>query len=100
MKPMWRVWNDPDVGQTRTFNNPSAWKQGSQPFSSVDRQMHQFVGPMVEAQATPAGLKTPEFAPEATLLVVDDDDNVRRALKRVLRRTRCRILDAPDAATA
>jgi two-component system NtrC family sensor kinase len=38
-----------------------------------------------------------EALPETTLLVVDDDDNVRRALKRVLRRTRCRVLDAPDA---
>jgi two-component system NtrC family sensor kinase len=34
---------------------------------------------------------------EASLLVVDDDDHVRRALRRVLRRTRCRLLDAPDA---
>ncbi len=32
-----------------------------------------------------------------TLLVVDDDEHVRRALRRVLRRTRCQILDAPDA---
>ncbi len=37
---------------------------------------------------------------EATLLVVDDDENVRRALKRVLRRMRCRVLDAPDAQCA
>ncbi|HEX9243156.1 MAG TPA: ATP-binding protein [Anaeromyxobacter sp.] len=39
-------------------------------------------------------------APAPTLLVVDDDDNVRRALRRVLRRTSCRFLDAPDAASA
>jgi two-component system, NtrC family, sensor kinase len=37
---------------------------------------------------------------EPTLLVVDDDDNVRRALRRVLRRTRCRVLDAPEAQSA
>ncbi len=62
--------------------------------------MHRPRGPMVEAQATPAGAKPPEASPETALLVVDDDDNVRRALRRVLRRTRCRILDAPDAAGA
>jgi two-component system NtrC family sensor kinase len=38
--------------------------------------------------------------PESTLLVVDDDEHVRRALKRVLRRARCRILDAPGAQAA
>jgi two-component system NtrC family sensor kinase len=38
-----------------------------------------------------------EPLPETTLLVVDDDDNVRRALKRVLLRTRCRVLDAANA---
>ena len=37
---------------------------------------------------------------EATLLVVDDDEHVRRALRRVLRRTPCHVLDAPDAAVA
>jgi len=35
---------------------------------------------------------------EATLLLVDDDDHVRRALKRVLKRARCVMLEAPDAA--
>jgi two-component system NtrC family sensor kinase len=39
-------------------------------------------------------------APEAVLLIVDDDEHVRRALKRVLRRSRCRIVDAPEAQTA
>jgi two-component system NtrC family sensor kinase len=34
----------------------------------------------------------------STILIVDDDEHVRRALRRVLRRARCRILDAPDAA--
>ncbi len=37
---------------------------------------------------------------EATLLLVDDDEHVLRALRRVLRRSRCRILEAPDAARA
>jgi len=37
---------------------------------------------------------------ESTLLIVDDDEHVRRALRRVLRRARCRILDAPEAQTA
>src|SRR6266542_1567512 len=56
--------------------------------------------PMVEAQESAAGSKHPEPVPETTLLVVDDDDNVRRALKRVLRRMRCRVVDAPDAQAA
>ena len=55
---------------------------------------------MVDAQATTPGSKPSDTAVESTLLVVDDDDNVRRALKRVLRRARCRVLDAPDAAGA
>jgi two-component system, NtrC family, sensor kinase len=42
----------------------------------------------------------PEPVPESTLLIVDDDEHVRRALHRVLRRARCRLLDAPDARTA
>jgi two-component system NtrC family sensor kinase len=44
--------------------------------------------------------KTPEKAPESTLLIVDDDEHVRRALRRVLRRAKAKILDAPDAAVA
>jgi two-component system NtrC family sensor kinase len=39
-------------------------------------------------------------SPLATLLVVDDDEHVRRALKRVLKRSRCELLEAPDAETA
>ena len=42
----------------------------------------------------------PQGVPKATLLLVDDDEHVRRALRRVLRRTQCNILDAPDAAVA
>jgi two-component system, NtrC family, sensor kinase len=38
-----------------------------------------------------------DAASPSTILIVDDDEHVRRALRRVLRRTRCRILDAPDA---
>jgi two-component system, NtrC family, sensor kinase len=41
-----------------------------------------------------------DAGPESTLLIVDDDEHVRRALRRVLRRARCRVLDAPDAETA
>ena len=55
---------------------------------------------MVEVQESADGTPQPDPAPQTTLLVVDDDDNVRRALRRVLRRTRCRIVDAPDAAGA
>jgi len=41
-----------------------------------------------------------DAAVESTLLIVDDDEHVRRALRRVLRRARCRVLDAPEAQTA
>ncbi len=37
---------------------------------------------------------------EAAVLVVDDDEHVRRSLRRVLRRTNCAFLEAPEAATA
>jgi two-component system NtrC family sensor kinase len=64
----------------------------------VDRAVQNPADLMVESAASqvrsePRG----DAIPETTLLVVDDDDNVRRALKRVLRRTRCRVVDAPDA---
>ncbi len=48
----------------------------------------------------PVGDVRGEPRPETTLLVVDDDEHVRRALRRVLRRARCRVLDAPDAESA
>src|SRR5512141_894469 len=41
-----------------------------------------------------------EVVAETSLLVVDDDEHVRRALRRVLRRAKCRVVDAPDAAAA
>src|SRR5512144_2022416 len=56
---------------------------------------------MESLQRQPAVDATSAEAPsETTLLVVDDDDNVRRALRRVLRRARCRVLDAADGAAA
>jgi two-component system NtrC family sensor kinase len=48
----------------------------------------------------PNGIRSAEQAPESTLLIVDDDEHVRRALRRVLRRAKAKILDAPDAAVA
>jgi len=47
-----------------------------------------------------SGIRSPDQAPESTLLIVDDDEHVRRALRRVLRRAKAKILDAPDAAVA
>jgi two-component system NtrC family sensor kinase len=48
----------------------------------------------------PAEEIRPDSAPESTLLIVDDDEHVRRALRRVLRRSRCRLLEAAEARTA
>jgi two-component system NtrC family sensor kinase len=50
-------------------------------------------------------LNEPPAAPrpdeaEAVLLIVDDDEHVRRALRRVLRRSRCRIVDVAEAQAA
>jgi two-component system NtrC family sensor kinase len=47
-----------------------------------------------------SGIRSPDQVPESTLLIVDDDEHVRRALRRVLRRAKAKILDAPDAAVA
>jgi len=48
---------------------------------------------------TPDGSAGPEAASPSTILIVDDDEHVRRALRRVLRRARCQVVDAPDALT-
>ena len=40
----------------------------------------------------------PAPSPESTLLIVDDDEHVRRAIKRVLRRSRWNLIDVADAA--
>ncbi len=53
---------------------------------------------MDQATIAREGATRQEGANQSTILVVDDDEHVRRALRRVLRRARCRILDAPDAA--
>jgi two-component system NtrC family sensor kinase len=54
----------------------------------------------MEPAVTHLGVERPDSMLESTLLIVDDDEHVRRALRRVLRRARCRILDAPEAQTA
>jgi two-component system NtrC family sensor kinase len=50
-----------------------------------------------EASTALDGATRQDGASLSTILIVDDDEHVRRALRRVLRRARCRILDAPDA---
>jgi two-component system NtrC family sensor kinase len=44
--------------------------------------------------------KSVALAREAAVLVVDDDEHVRRSLRRLLRRTAATVLEAPEAATA
>ena len=47
--------------------------------------------------ASPSAVARPG---EASVLIVDDDEHVRRALKRVLKRARARLHEAPDAEAA
>jgi two-component system, NtrC family, sensor kinase len=54
---------------------------------------------VTQASTTPEGTTGPEAASPSTILIVDDDEHVRRALRRVLRRARYRVVDAPDAHT-
>ncbi|WP_242352885.1 MULTISPECIES: ATP-binding protein [unclassified Anaeromyxobacter] len=54
----------------------------------------------MDAQVTSTGCVHPGPSRECTLLIVEDDELVRRALQRVLRRTRCRILEAAGAEDA
>ncbi|HET7753350.1 MAG TPA: ATP-binding protein [Anaeromyxobacteraceae bacterium] len=54
----------------------------------------------MEARSLPASAAPASGVEPASLLLVDDDEHVRRALKRVLKRSGCRLLDAPDAEEA
>jgi len=56
----------------------------------------------MEPQVTqPRGSGAAGDLPAATtVLVVDDDEHVRRAIRRVLRRARCRVVEAGDADAA
>ncbi len=54
----------------------------------------------MDAQVISRGHAQPVPRAESTLLLVEDDESARRALHRVLRRARCRVLDASDAVAA
>ncbi len=51
----------------------------------------------MEGQIQPESETMAARAAESSLLIVDDDEHVRRALKRVLKRSRCALHEAPDA---
>ena len=52
---------------------------------------------MNQATTAEQGPTRLDGASPSTILIVVDDEQVRRALRRVLRRARCKIIDAPDA---
>ena len=55
----------------------------------------------MEAHVQPdPGIDVPRRREDASVLIVDDDEHVRRALKRVLKRARCQLYEAPDADAA
>ncbi|HEX9288007.1 MAG TPA: ATP-binding protein [Anaeromyxobacteraceae bacterium] len=55
----------------------------------------------MEAHVQPdLGIDVPRRREDASVLIVDDDEHVRRALKRVLKRARCQLYEAPDADAA
>jgi two-component system, NtrC family, sensor kinase len=56
--------------------------------------------PVMDAQVISTGYVHSGTRPESTLLVVEDDEQVRRALHRVLWRAPCRVLHASGAETA
>ena len=51
----------------------------------------------MEASVHPESAYAAPRRPEAGVLIVDDDEHVRRALKRVLKRAGCQLHEAPDA---
>jgi two-component system, NtrC family, sensor kinase len=54
----------------------------------------------MEAHVQPDSAIAVRRREDASVLIVDDDEHVRRALKRVLKRARCRLYEAPDADAA
>ena len=58
------------------------------------------VGPLMAANMQPDAVHGVARPDEVSILVVDDDEHVRRALRRALRRAHCRVSEAPDAGVA